>query len=592
MCKLVKKILFCVSVVFIWGIVSVNSVLAATYYMNADGSEDCANLQECIGIMNGGDELIIRDGVYAGDENMISRWSPPPNGTAEHFTTIKAEHDGMVIFPDGFLSWNGDPASPVEYVSFEGLKSLQETIIRGMHHVKFLRCAFTYNAYPEQSAAAPFWIGGTCTYILVEDCWAWGAGRYNFVAGGNHHVFRRCVARFDRTDWTDPMANFSSYDADYVTYQNCIAIDSNHEEFWLYRGEISGNFYIHHGSAYNTVNGCIGVNNHNSWINGAPGPGLKIINNVAVDVGTYAYLVRGDNYSPGSYTVENCTIIDVDGYGINPWGGGVQTVSAINNVLYSVRDIALNGTDLGGPGSGYNVLYNNITDYYGNSPVVTDYCMDNGNSVDPIDGIPGNGVPSILYPIRIESGSDLSGTGFDGRDRGANILFKIGVSGTFYGDPGWDTVTTESLWPWSNEDRIQEDMRSYSYTGITTDGTIKTLIGNRGFAENKNDQFGKPLTLTRYIWQYLGNEIPCEIYDECTSTAIQADVDQSGTINSTDAMLTLRNSLGMNMSSTNWQTSDTTGDVNCDDSVNITDVLLILRYSLGLSMSGTGWCEN
>ena len=71
---------------------------------------------------------------------------------------------------------------------------------------------------------------------------------------------------------------------------------------------------------------------------------------------------------------------------------------------------------------------------------------------------------------------------------------------------------------------------------------------------------------------------------------IRADVDQNSTINSTDAMLTLRNSLGLDMSNTNWVTGTHTGDVNCDDSSNSTDAMLILRKSLGLDMTGTGWC--
>ncbi len=78
-------------------------------------------------------------------------------------------------------------------------------------------------------------------------------------------------------------------------------------------------------------------------------------------------------------------------------------------------------------------------------------------------------------------------------------------------------------------------------------------------------------------------------YEE-SGVVIRADVDQNSSINSTDALLTLRNSLGLNMSSTNWQASATTGDVNCDDSSNSIDALLILRESLGLDMSGTGWC--
>jgi cysteine-rich repeat protein len=69
------------------------------------------------------------------------------------------------------------------------------------------------------------------------------------------------------------------------------------------------------------------------------------------------------------------------------------------------------------------------------------------------------------------------------------------------------------------------------------------------------------------------------------------DVNIDTLVNSTDAMLTLRNSLGLNMSNTNWFSSTTTGDVNCDNISNSTDAMLILRHSLGLDMTGTGWCE-
>ena len=99
---------------------------------------------------------------------------------------------------------------------------------------------------------------------------------------------------------------------------------------------------------------------------------------------------------------------------------------------------------------------------------------------------------------------------------------------------------------------------------------------------NKNDGHDSPSPYIKTIDYYLPNSI----------TEIRADVDQNSTINSTDAMLTLRNSLGLDMSSTNWVTGTHTGDVNCDDTSNSTDAMLILRKSLGLDMSGTGWCGN
>lgn len=483
---------------------------AATYYM----PDNFPNLRVAVAGMSGGDTLIIRDGTYSGTNNWLWQFTTVPSGTAEQFTTIKAENDGQAIFPDGFIHMEGGPIQTA-YVSFEGIKSLQDTKVFNFDHVKFLRCAFTYNNESGQSASAPLWLGTGCNYILVEDCWAWGAGRYRFVVGGHHNVFRRCVARYDRGDWTDPMTQFSSYGGHYIAFQNCIAIDSDHEEFWLNTSEIAGTFYVHHGSTYNSIKGCLSVNVHNPWLTGSPGVGLEIRNNLAIDVDNNTGVnIRADNWDAGAYSFENCTVINISGIGLNPWGGENGSVSAINNVLYGIGGMAMKYTNLNGSSQGYNVLYNNAMDFgQGAYSVATDYCAANSNAIDPIDGIPGNGTPAILYPVRVESGSNLKGTGLGGADRGANILYRIGKSGTFYGELGWDTVTTESLWPWPYEDRIRNDMKSYSYSGLTTTGVTSTLSGNRGFCADGKQLNGKDeRTLTSYIWEYLGNKMPDDIY--------------------------------------------------------------------------------
>ena len=77
-----------------------------------------------------------------------------------------------------------------------------------------------------------------------------------------------------------------------------------------------------------------------------------------------------------------------------------------------------------------------------------------------------------------------------------------------------------------------------------------------------------------------------------SSISFRADVDNNSQINSTDAMLTLRNSVNLDMSGTDWQASNTTGDADCDGDADSTDAMLILRDSLGLDMSVTGWCIN
>src|SRR5205085_1629742 len=60
----------------------------------------------------------------------------------------------------------------------------------------------------------------------------------------------------------------------------------------------------------------------------------------------------------------------------------------------------------------------------------------------------------------------------------------------------------EPLWPFPNEAVIKADMASYSGPGGA---------GARGFTAG-NSLDGSPQTLTRYIWEYLGNQIPAEIY--------------------------------------------------------------------------------
>jgi len=134
------------------------------------------------------------------------------------------------------------------------------------------------------------------------------------------------------------------------------------------------------------------------------------------------------------------------------------------------------------------------------------------------------------------------------------------------------------------------DHISYHYTcdmsGATPFATTRVIQNNnlKGFiGDNIIDQNGN---LTQDYSSYLGTH-GWQISNEI----IRADVDQQNGITSTDAMLTLRNSLGLDMSSTAWQTSDTTGDVDCNNITNSTDAMLILRYSLGLDMSGTAWCE-
>ncbi len=80
-------------------------------------------------------------------------------------------------------------------------------------------------------------------------------------------------------------------------------------------------------------------------------------------------------------------------------------------------------------------------------------------------------------------------------------------------------------------------------------------------------------------------------FNEVSAFSIRHDVNFDSSTNSMDAILVLRKSLNLDMSSTDWKNSFVTGDVNCDGVSNTVDAQLILRESLGLSMDGTQWCE-
>jgi hypothetical protein len=128
--------------------------------------------------------------------------------------------------------------------------------------------------------------------------------------------------------------------------------------------------------------------------------------------------------------------------------------------------------------------------------------------------------PAMGTAVRSMSGSlkylpDASnGTGLS--DVGAVVEKRIGRSGTLWDEAGYDEVTNENLWPWPYEDQIKS-VFSEPNTPLAGN-TPSTNNSIRGFTV-ATDKYGKVMTLTRYVWQYLGNEIPAEIYIHGTPSA-------------------------------------------------------------------------
>ncbi|HBO16735.1 MAG: Lipoprotein [Candidatus Moranbacteria bacterium GW2011_GWE2_35_2-] len=132
------------------------------------------------------------------------------------------------------------------------------------------------------------------------------------------------------------------------------------------------------------------------------------------------------------------------------------------------------------------------------------------------------------------------------------------------------------------------------YGGSCSSSDVTAVLGNNTITFNSLGD-GTYSDCTIVVTDASGNvsdslAISSFTIESIAITLERGDVDQNGTINTTDAQLVLRKSVGMDMSLTSWYDSINTGDANCDGVTNTTDAMLILRNSIGLDMSETDWC--
>ncbi len=494
--------LVCFGLCFIWS----NNASCAVLWCNPEntGIEDGVkkgtgykSLHRSFSMMNSGDTVIIANGDWRKTSGMyIDRRHNPPNGDSFRYSRIIAETDWNVKLPYVHIENTKEEAKG--YLVFKGIVFDNEFIGKGMthisyhiHHTKFIRCGFLAHGLKGNTHTCGFGSSDSTRsinqYNLMEECVAWGSGRYVYYCKyGRFNIFRRCVARHDKND-SPKMFNFRAYACDYTVAQNCISIDS--DRISNYAGPIdieTGGFWFgdQYGADGNAVEGCISIKDIQMAYymsgDGRKTGAAAVINCVALDLSytvpkitTLCALVLAQDEDvdvlnvtavgatlegqdgvyckkSGNKTIANCILANIadEGIGINP---SSETVSAYNNAFYNV-------------GGGK----------YGDRPI----------RLNPFE----NG---LRYPVRIESNSALSEAGAKGTICGATILKKIGVSGTLYGEPGWDEVTDENLWPFPNEKKIWELMRE----------TVDGVSGKYGFCEDGQ-------SLSNYIWGYLGNTVP------------------------------------------------------------------------------------
>jgi len=297
----------------------------------------------------------------------------------------------------------------------------------------------------------------------MEDNWVHGfGGRYKIlVYNADHVILRRVVTRFDGYNSTDnaPEADITVYDSRNVEVQNPIAIDG-------VTGTLAANYVA---AFYNVCNATTTTPSTNRFWRGAMA--IKPSN----------FLMGTEGQCDTTNELAEDMVLVGGGYGVSQLKGTVQ---------YSRVTI------VGPSGDGFGI--------FGGSASVQDSIVVNAsgkafNNISPLTSVAFNNaggntggtilnpfISGLLYPPRIEANSILSLGGTSGQ-RGANIVTQMGTSGTLYGDPGYNTPTAASLWPFPNEARIKKEMCTDA--GVT-----------RGFCADTS--------LTHYIMNSLGNGDP------------------------------------------------------------------------------------
>lgn len=432
---------------------------ADTHYMPSG----CANLQACFSAMSSGDTLEIASGIYTGASNtMIGPTSLPPSGSGSgtgdaRFTIVKAASPGGVTIGDGSIdvfSVNGrsygNGALPT-WIKFDGIifkgngtgvaiNNGQATdfttgdLASTMNLYWYLKgCGFQDTDGSENGTINLSY----CRYVVFEDCFSWGRARYGENAYiTDYIVMRRHIDRRDSVQISSscPTASYMNYASHYMEYQNVIALDVLAS---LYSGGAGnyGNFYVRNSyngrtSTNTSYRGSIALNNTvnsgGECFGGQIGGTYIQSDPTTTSYHNTIFWLTGDGiYSTGpSITASHIT------FGPRSASGGygntcTSPVTITNSNCYNNSS----GTLASGGSSAYNNDYNCGGSFSGSNITTTN--------------------TPYQYIVKPETSHP---DGNDGQKKGAKILYKYGVDGTFYGETGYATaqpeVASNKLWPW------------------------------------------------------------------------------------------------------------------------------------------------
>ncbi len=429
---------------------------------SGDGSlgNPYANISKALTVLTSGGTIIVRNGTYTDRPGMLVNdyySATIPSGSASAFTTIKAETPyGVRLKWTGGLNYWDAPVliAKARYVHVDGfiyemlnLENPSFVVWIYSSKVKITRTIVKRSLVDAWGG----WYSVNGSDNLIEDAAGVGAVRYGFATGGptssdQRNIFRRVVGRMDYANTSQPKATFAVYGNDATTD-------------------------VRDHLLQNTI----AIDGQRPSANG-----------VEEKYGGY-YNPKTASYIryQGAMTLNEA--VGHAGMFAQEWGIGIDIKHSVvwdlpNSMSYTVgirantaSSIAVDSVTIGGNISGGSL-----------------WSSSSGGAVSATNSALGGTHANLLN-----------------NTPGAVIMKRYGVSGTFWGEPGYDQLTNEDLWPWPYEDKIKAVFAEPNdppagYTP-TTNNT------RRGFAATGNGLYGGPITLTSYIWEYLGTPCPATV---------------------------------------------------------------------------------
>lgn len=403
--------------------------------------------------MSSGDTLIVKRGTYVGTANFIAN---VPSGIPGRYTTVMAEAPMEVRIQSTSSTANGQLTIAGSYIKIDGFifdmannGSLSHigTIESGSFN-KITRCIFKRSG-PITQWGGLLALGGSDN--LVEDVAGVGACRYCFEQGGpdattQRNIWRRVVARFDYGNSPLPKATFATYGNNQTNPAGGMPLVRDH----LYQNVII-------------------IDGQNPQTGGEAKYGGMYTAKTASNIRFEGSIVL--NEDAGLWGLFNRE------WAINGW-------ATANN---SVRHTVVWGLK-GNPGG----IKANTADHVTVGGFTPSAALDLTSTQTNSLILPNAGLANLLV-----------------NSAGATITMRMGVSGTLWGEPGYDQLTNESLWPWPYEDKIKA---VFAETNAPPSGySPSTNNTKRGFAADGNGLYGGPITLTSYIWEFLGTPCPANV---------------------------------------------------------------------------------